>query len=635
LRLRHPFAGLGTAIAVATVALAHCTDNVAPEVVASVRVSPDSVEMFRGDTFHAGVLPLRSDGVPAATRSVRWSSADSSVATVDDAGNIVAHNQGVTTVTARVDTVTGSVVVRSYGTLRYLAIDKSNVVLRIDALDPLGVLVWGDTGNVGRLVTHPGFPSLWTATNEHVAAVSPIGVVIGRTADTTTVSLTVHGRRATTLVHVFSRVTSLAIGPDTLTMAVGAALSGLPVLHDSASDLISASEAHWTSRDPGVVTVDSMGTIAAVAPGTATIVGAVDSVRDSVLVHVRTVAFRSAVTSGFSGWACGLSLDSLAFCWGPGLGWGELQNAQVYATGPVGIVGGVHFKAIDVGTGPVGCGLTGDGTAYCWGWNAVGRLGHPGLIGDAHAPVPATTSAKFASLSTSFRTTCALTDAGDAYCWGGFYTSPTKISGVPVLVAVTAGSDFGCGLAADSSAYCWGSNYGGQLGNGSDTNSLTPQPVSGGYKWTTISAGGVLACGLVAGGVAYCWGDNYGGTLGNDSIQSSPVPVSVTTNLRFSRIVTGGWWQAGSHVCGIVADGSAYCWGGNTHGELGTGSAASSSVQPLLVTGGLDWAMLDVGFGSTCGVSGLGVAYCWGNGYTAGNGTTTDRNVPTRVMGQP
>jgi hypothetical protein len=51
------------------------------------------------------------------------------------------------------------------------------------------------------------------------------------------------------------------------------------------------------------------------------------------------------------------------------------------------------------------------------------------------------------------------------------------------------------------------------------------------------------------------------------------------------------------------------------------------------VTGGHTWRMIEAGYQFTCGVTVGGDARCWGyNGNgELGDGTTTDRFVPTRV----
>ena len=49
-----------------------------------------------------------------------------------------------------------------------------------------------------------------------------------------------------------------------------------------------------------------------------------------------------------------------------------------------------------------------------------------------------------------------------------------------------------------------------------------------------------------------------------------------------------------SHSCGVISDGTAYCWGDNQFGQLGSGDTTSSS-RPVLVSGGLVFAAVSVG----------------------------------------
>lgn len=79
--------------------------------------------------------------------------------------------------------------------------------------------------------------------------------------------------------------------------------------------------------------------------------------------------------------------------------------------------------------------------------------------------------------------------------------------------------------------------------------------------------GGFHACGATVAGTGLCWGDNYWGQLGNGEYHlfwvSEPVPVQ--GDLRFTRLAAGD-----DNTCGLVVDGSIYCWGQNGDGHLGT-----------------------------------------------------------------
>jgi alpha-tubulin suppressor-like RCC1 family protein len=74
--------------------------------------------------------------------------------------------------------------------------------------------------------------------------------------------------------------------------------------------------------------------------------------------------------------SCGLTADGTAWCWGNGTsgGLGDGASAQRYE--PVTVAGGLKFRTLGVG-GMATCGITADGTAYCWGENEVGAVGRP------------------------------------------------------------------------------------------------------------------------------------------------------------------------------------------------------------------------------------------------------------------
>jgi alpha-tubulin suppressor-like RCC1 family protein len=200
-------------------------------------------------------------------------------------------------------------------------------------------------------------------------------------------------------------------------------------------------------------------------------------------------------------------------------------------------------------------------------------------------------------------------------------------------LAVTAAA------ASAPGAVAWGSNDAGQLGNAAaiDTQSATPVSVLttgalAGKTVTAISSGTAHSC-AVAGATAYCWGLNSGGQLGTGNKTTSNVPVAVTaTGVLSGKAVTA--ISAGfAHTCAI-ADGKAYCWGSGADGVLGNGGVADSAV-PVAVAGALAGktvTAISAGKSNTCAVS-EGRAYCWGynaNGQL-GTGATTDSATPVAV----
>jgi alpha-tubulin suppressor-like RCC1 family protein len=342
-----------------------------------------------------------------------------------------------------------------------------------------------------------------------------------------------------------------------------------------------------------------------------------------------------------------------AYCWGDNqndqLGTGN--TATSYA--PVPVTGGLNLTSISVGgvwIPDTSCGVTTSGAAYCWGENQFGQLGSgtKGTAGDAHAPTLVAGGLSFSQVVAGEYSSCGLTTAGAAYCWGdntygNLGNGSTTSSLVPV--AVTGGlvfkqiiTSFGqnyCALTTAGAAHCWGWNGAGVLGNGTGTDSPAPVPVSGGNSFTSITGGYQFACGLTATGAAYCWGKNDWGQLGATTPDVlSSTPVAVTGGRTFTSLTAGTY-----HMCGIVPGGAAYCWGGTpTHHVLGNNDATPSGLPtPVLVSGGYSFSQLAAGYDFTCGLTGTSGVVCWGTNYHGdlGNGGLSDASVPASVINLP
>ena len=90
---------------------------------------------------------------------------------------------------------------------------------------------------------------------------------------------------------------------------------------------------------------------------------------------------------------------------------------------------------------------------------------------------------------------------------------------------------------------------------------------------TAISAGGFgYTCAATTDGAAWCWGGNSTGELGNGTTTDSLVGVRVTkaggANLTGVTALSAGL----DHTCARTSDGAAWCWGTNRQGQLGDGT---------------------------------------------------------------
>ena len=332
----------------------------------------------------------------------------------------------------------------------------------------------------------------------------------------------------------------------------------------------------------------------------------------------------SSVATGDSH-TCGLDVSGAAYCWGANYS-GELGTGTFGGNSavPVPVSGGIAFRSI-VGASSYTCGIAVDSTAWCWGTNSEGQLGDSSTTNRAQ-PVMVRGGLKFVDLAAGgsqyYAFTCGVTATGVAYCWGDgskgqLGTGVTDSSTVPVAVtgglsftriaAGRSGNSFACGVTSGGSAYCWGANRFGTLGRGDTVSSSAPVAVAGGLTFTDIAAGSAFACGRTGGAAVYCWGNNTGGQMAQGSLGIESLrPIPAVTPTPFTRVAVGQL-----HSCGLAADSTAWCWGRNREGQLGTGDSVSGRV-PRAVAGGLHFKLLALSYLQSCGLTGAGAAYCWG-----------------------
>jgi alpha-tubulin suppressor-like RCC1 family protein len=146
-----------------------------------------------------------------------------------------------------------------------------------------------------------------------------------------------------------------------------------------------------------------------------------------------------------------------------------------------------------------------------------------------------------------------------------------------------------------------------------------------------VSAGWGHTCGITAEYVAYCWGLNWTGNLGDGTELDRTTPTPVARSFRFRQIDAGQY-----HTCArSYPEDHVYCWGQNNKGQLGDGTTTNRST-PVRVLGSRQFRQLSVGDYHTCGVTSTDQAFCWGWNRRGQLGDSTEagrRARPTLVAG--
>ena len=200
-----------------------------------------------------------------------------------------------------------------------------------------------------------------------------------------------------------------------------------------------------------------------------------------------------------SQYVCGVTTGGKGYCWGNGNS-GRLGNgSSANWPSPFPIAGGLTFASISTGNVHA-CGVTTSGEGYCWGAGVFGRLGN-GSIANFLTPRLVSGGIVFSRISAGGLHTCGVAVNGTGYCWGGNVdgnlgtgssqnTRPRPVVGGLTWASISASGQIGpsfdgtsifafsCGVTVDNLMYCWGSGFFGSLGNGSTGNRGSPTPVA-------------------------------------------------------------------------------------------------------------------------------------------------------------
>ncbi len=442
--------------------------------VTSIILSPSSLTLAIGDTLRvAAVVYDKSSNIITAD-TVQWSSSDSSVATVSDSGTVRALVAGTATITAKVDSISATAAVTvtlpSTKPLTSVTAVVAGFSHSCALLTGGNAVCWGSNAN-GQLGNDSTtgispFPLAVTGGWSFVSLAAGYGHTCGLTSSG---SAYCWGDNAE---GELGNVTSTATSGTPVQVAGGLHFAMLSAGYSHTCGVTTAGQAYcWGANESGELGNGTVG----------------QSTTTPVLVG-GGLTFASVSAGGV--FTCGITTAGAGYCWGSN-GYGVLGNGGTADSDvPVAVAGGLQLASISAGVYHT-CALTTNGAGYCWGNSTNGQLG-TGLtsIGSA-TPLAVVGGNTFTTVTTGELSSCATTPAAAVFCWGsGSFgalgngstagsTTPQPVGGTAALTSVGAGISFhACALSTAGNAYCWGYNDSGELGNGTAGGySVTAQEV--------------------------------------------------------------------------------------------------------------------------------------------------------------
>ena len=339
-----------------------------------------------------------------------------------------------------------------------------------------------------------------------------------------------------------------------------------------------------------------------------------------------------------------IKTDGTLWTWGYNL-YGHLgDNSVTYKSSPVQTVaGGTNWKQVACGSSNTAAIKT-DGTLWMWGNNSNGSIGDNSTT---HKSSPVQTIAggtNWKQVSSGSVCTAAIKTDGTLWTWGvnqygqlGDNSITQKSSPAQTIAGGTNWKQVSCGqfhmaaIKTDGTLWTWGINTRGQLGDNSTTYKSSPvQTIAGGTNWKQVSCGGMNTTAIKTDGTLWTWGYNNFGQLGDNSITQKSSPAqTIAGGTNWKQVSCGQF-----HMAAIKTDGTLWTWGINTRGQLGDNSVTGRSSPVQTIAGGTNWKQVSCGGMNTTAIKTDGTLWCCGyNTYgQVGDNTITHRSSPVQTV---
>ena len=290
------------------------------------------------------------------------------------------------------------------------------------------------------------------------------------------------------------------------------------------------------------------------------------------------------------------------------------------------------------------------GNLWAWGNNGSGRLGDNTTTNRSSPVQTIASGSNWKSVACGYNHTAAIKTDGTLWTWGSNATygqlgdnSVTQRNSPVQTVAfgtnwiqVSAGNASTAAIKTDGTLWGWGSGFYGQLGDNTvNTSKSSPvQTITFANNWKQVSISKFHAAAIKTDGTLWCWGSNSYGQLGDNTVipKSSPVQT-IAFGTSWKQVSCGVFYTTA-----IKTDGTLWNWGKNDFGILGDNTTANRSSPVQTVTFGTNWKYIGGSSGNNyfarTAVKTDGTLWCWGSNIYGqlGDNTTTNRSSPVQTI---
>lgn len=265
--------------------------NVTPTYVSSVSVTPSTAQIYPGETLKLSAQVYPSN---ASNKSVRWTTENSDIATVNSSGLVTGVTSGVTNIWATA--IDGT----DYCAKSTITVKETTKVETIELAQTSLTMEVGETEQIEATITPNDAYNkklTYTSLDNDIATVNNIGLITAKSPGTTTVLVSsTDGSNVSTScqIYVKQNITELTLDKEHLTIDVGKTQKLIPhIIPENATN----KQLNWTSSNPNIADVDANGLVTAKSKGTTIIsVNTTDGSDLSATCQVDVVRYISSIS---------------------------------------------------------------------------------------------------------------------------------------------------------------------------------------------------------------------------------------------------------------------------------------------------------------------------------------------------
>tara|TARA_B100000965_G_scaffold253061_1_gene212947 strand:- start:4269 stop:6083 length:1815 start_codon:yes stop_codon:yes gene_type:complete len=242
------------------------------------------------------------------------------------------------------------------------------------------------------------------------------------------------------------------------------------------------------------------------------------------------------------------------------------------------------------------------GSTYVWGSNNYGQLG----LNDRNnrsSPVliPGSWDSSAGKDCIGNSTTFAIKTNGTLWSWGrnflgilgqnqgtpspgspGSKSSPTQVgTDTTWLQMLHADTTATAAIKNNGTLWAWGYANPGMLGQNNVIDRSSPTQVGTDTNWSRSFMLNNCCVASKTNGTLWAWGNNGSGRLGQNNLTNYSSPTQIGTDTTWTHGSLEGSWNGGGFC--KKTDGTLWCWGLNSSGQLGLNSTVNYS-SPVQVT---------------------------------------------------